>query len=192
MGITFESEFQNNLAGFHPTAEKIVITNAETVNNTFPISVLVKSIEDGNFIYHLPLKSELPGIFFRDSIIIENQLIIALENQLYFFNIDTKEIKPFRLNGYFDKFHFYDNKVLVCTNTYISCYSLDGIELWVSDKLAVEKIAVKSIDDEIINGIATLGDDNENKGFSILTPTGKSPNAKAIKKRVALFSFLFA
>lgn len=173
--------FKENLWGFHPHGEIIDLLNDETQNHAFPVSALVKDNEDKTM-FQIQLRSEFPGAFFRDTTIVKNNLVIAIENQIYFFNLKSKETKQFRLKGYFDHFQFEQNYLFVLTNTHISCFSIDLNELWISDKLGVEKVNIKTIDSGFIIGTGKWEDDKGIVEFKIPLDSGKTSNPKKNNK----------
>jgi hypothetical protein len=182
MGAIFTANFQNNISGFHPCAEKIIITNSETQDFEHSTYVLVNETETDNDIYNIKINCEIPYTFFRDLVILGSTLIIAIENYVYFFNLENKEHKQFKLDGYFERFHFAKQNLIIATHTHLSLFNEEVQRKWVSEKLAIEKLNVKVINDDIISGFGKWTDDIGSKEFSISMADGKSTIMKKKKK----------
>jgi len=192
MTRNYEAEIQNNLAGFNPTAEKIILVNEETNKYDFKINVIIKDKDKEQDIYNLQLNTELPGDFFRDFLLIDSNLFIAVENYVYFFNLENKDWSQYKIEGFFDKFHRTETCILVATNTHMACFTYTGDKIWISDKLSIEKIQIKKLSETHIIGNGSLNDGKGNVEFTLSLLDGKSIYSKTNKKRRNFFTFLFA
>lgn len=192
MTSTFTATFQNNISGFHPSAEKIFLANNETCDFEHTIHVLVNNAESGNDIYNIKINCEIPYTFFRDIVFFGSNLVIAVENHVYFFNLENQQQKQFKMDGYFDRFHFAKEALLVSSHTHLSLFTKDGQKKWASDKLAIEKIHVKVINDESISGLGKWSDEVGLIEFDIAMSDGKSVNKEVKRKKRGVFLSLFA
>lgn len=189
MVTDLQVEFKENLTGFHPDAQKLEINNEETQNHPFVVSVMVKGGENSSFM-QIQLRSEFPGGFFRGSAVVGDKLVIAIENQLYVVNIITKRTTQYRLKGYFDHFQHEQENLFVLTNTHISCYSNELEELWISEKLGVEKVNIKNVEGNNILGSGKWDSDMGTIDFNISLKNGRSESSSShSKKRKFLASF---
>lgn len=184
-------EFKDNLSGFHPNATKIDLRNEDTQDHPFSVSAMVKDIDNDKFL-HIRMRSEFPGSFFRESTMVGNNLVIANENQVYFIDIETNITKQFRLNGYFNHFRYENNMLFVLTNTHISCFSSEINQLWISDKLGVEKVDIKKFDGDLILGCGKWGDDKGIVDFRVSIDNGLNIDIATKTKKKKFFSSIFA
>ena len=168
----FQIHFKNNIAGFHACAKKIVIENNETARFENSINIFVEDLKSNEFIYNFQIRCEIPGSFFTGHSFYNDFIAICIEDYLYLFNRVSEQCIMHKLNGFFDFFYPLDDSILIGTDTHLVKINPTGEIDWVSNKLAMEKLSIKTIEDNIILGAGNWGKPDGWKSFSLSLYSG--------------------
>lgn len=169
----YNVHFKSNISGFHRNAEKIVIENNETKEYENRANIFIEDIESKTYIYNFELRCEMPGTFFRGSTFFKDYIVISLENYVYLYNTSSKKSVMHKLNGYFDNFYPEEDFILIGTDTHLMKINNKAEILWRSEKLGVEKIAIKKIENDTIIGSGNWGQPKSWQNFTISLKNGQ-------------------
>ncbi|MBI9067484.1 MAG: hypothetical protein JEZ09_09350 [Salinivirgaceae bacterium] len=166
-------QFKSNISGFHRDAEHIVIQNIETKKFDNTVNVFVEDSQTHEIVYNFELRCEIPGTFFRGHTFLSNFIVLGVEDYVYLYNIKTKESIMHKLIGYFDNFFPNPDFLIIgCDTHLIKLNTLGDIE-WISDKLAIEKISIKDVNENTLWGSGNWGLPRGWEFFNLSLTTGK-------------------
>jgi hypothetical protein len=98
-------------------------------------------------------------ICFKSVEIIENTIVIGFGEQVYFFDVETQVLVSHKLDGYFgyiyvpSDFDLHENafSVIVASAASLHHYTLQGKELWKSERLGIDGVIINSVNPPAIH-----------------------------------------
>lgn len=133
--LDVKAKFRNKLPQNDPNTEYIILANDETANYQNSVFVVVENTITQQVMFNISINCVIPETFYRGITVLNNCLIVAVENYIYIFNIKTRNYFQFKIDGFFDSFCLEDQKLLVRSDTHITCIDRNNKVIWNSERV---------------------------------------------------------